>query len=99
VSAAAADERHCENELIRSRDEHRARLSGITLRRRVDFNFKPRRRPSHGGALRIAILLIASVLIGSLVAAQGPLKTDPPVIVQMSYYAQQARRTRCFGFV
>ena len=51
MSAAAADERHCENELIRSRDEHRARLSGITLRRRVDFNFKPRRRPSHGGSL------------------------------------------------
>jgi len=41
--------------------------------------------------LRIAILLIASVLIGSLVAAQGPLKTDPPVIVQMSYYAQQGK--------
>ena len=41
--------------------------------------------------MRIAILLIASVLIGSLVAAQGPLKTDPPVIVQMSYYAQQGK--------
>jgi hypothetical protein len=42
--------------------------------------------------LRIAILLIASVLVGSLVTAQGPLGPDPaPVIVQMSYYALQGR--------